>query len=90
MESKTLKQVQADFLRVDAKLKAAGFAGSGENPRIAVYAPNTEYPMPWGYSRSPEGICTMYAANNARVASWLRESDAKAILEEVSVNIEVD
>ena len=84
MISETLESVQADFLKRDAKLKAAGFAGSGENPRIAVYAPNDDYPMPWGYSRSPEGICTLYAANNARVASWLNEREAKAILEEVS------
>jgi len=79
----TLQRVEAEFKREDEKLKAAGFAGSGSNPQVAVYGPNDEYPMPWHIKGSPEGIYTLYANNYNQVAGWLTEGQARAILEEV-------
>lgn len=87
MISETLKRVQIDFLVLDARFKAKGFAGSGENPQVAAYEASDAFPLPWYSVGSPEGIYTLYAANRARVASWLTRRDADTAINEVTGNV---
>lgn len=68
----------------DMQLKDSGFAGSAEKVNANVYGPSEEYPAPWRCTRSPEGICSIYAANNARVCEWINQQTAEAILREVN------
>ena len=81
--SATLRRLAAESDKRHQDLIDKGYAGNGSPVNPKTFEPCEEYPAPWRYTRSVEGICDIWSGSN-RIAGWINERDAKAIIEEIS------
>jgi ssDNA-binding Zn-finger/Zn-ribbon topoisomerase 1 len=83
------KSRHPDFYKAQAYFNSPEYKKSREKlekrgadyARVKTETPNEEYPAPWRYTRSPEGIYTIYASNNKEVGAWLGQQRAEGLVD---------
>jgi len=85
VSSPTLQAKHQAGEETDREYKAKGFRGVGDRVIAKAFGPNESYPAPWTSRRVDKmGIYAVFADNGEQVATWLNQSDAEQITDEVN------